>query len=428
MDDLAPMGASLSTLALMAKSSEGDGFVATSVAPSATALVQYTSGSTSSPKGVVISYGQLARHVIAIQRGTDLVSGRDVLMSWLPLSHDMGLIGFLCVPMALGLDLVLLDPSVFVRAPRSWMELVSRHRCTVTGAPNFAYALATRGLSGDQLLDLSHLRVVLNGAEPIDAATVERFVAAGARHGLKAEAMFCVYGMAESTLAVSFPKPGVGMTLDTVDPIALEVDGRALPRSDGRRLVKLGMPLEDADIRITEPRTGAIVPERVVGEIEILGPCVTSGYLEAERNEGLFNGKWLRTGDLGYMAEGELVVCGRLKDVIIIAGRNVFPEDIERAAGSVDHIRKGNVIAFGQHNGITENIVIAAESRERDDMTRRAVAAAVFRAVGISPADIILVRPGALPKTPSGKLQRSRCKQRYETGTLASTSSNEANT
>ena len=275
-------------------------------------------------------------------------------------------------------------------------------------------------------LDLSSWRLALNGAEPVDPAAVEAFCAAATPHGFDAKAAFPVFGMAEATLAVTFPDIGVGMEVDTVDRNALENERYAAPASGGtavtRRLAMLGRPLRGFELRIRDPESGDALGDREVGELEIRGPSVTPGYYASrEATESAFHDGWFRTGDLAYLVDGRLVVCGRLKDMIIVGGRNLFPEDIERAASTVDGVRAGNVIAFGsdRRRG-RESIIVVAETRSGEDTqpVRDAVASTVSDAVGVPPVDVVLVRPGTLPKTSSGKLQRSLCRDRYHADEL----------
>jgi fatty-acyl-CoA synthase len=291
---------------------------------------------------------------------------------------------------------------------------------TVTAGPNFSYALATRALRRmpPGALDLSAWRIALNGAEPVDPATVDAFVEAAVPQGLDPRAVFAVFGMAEATLAVSFPPPFSGMATDDVDRDVLERERLAVPSSDPgrmRRLARLGGAVAGLSLRIVDPVTGDEMAEREVGELEVRGNSVTPGYYRRlDVTEASFRDGWLRTGDLGYLADGDLVVCGRIKDMIIVGGRNVFPEDVERAVGSVAGVRAGNVIAFGvERQSGREGIVVVAETRDSDVLTvRAAVADRVRDAVGLPP-EVVLVAPGTLPKTSSGKLQRSLCRLRY---------------
>jgi fatty-acyl-CoA synthase len=392
------------------------------------AILQFTSGSTADPKGVMLPHRQVGANLDAITAGIALVPDEDVLVSWLPLYHDMGLIGLLTMPMATGADLVLGAPQDFLAAPARWMEWMSRFGGTGTAGPNFAYALAARALGRMGDIDLSRWRLGLNGAEPIDPNAVEAFVAAGRPHGLDARSVFCAFGMAEATLAVTFPGLFNGMAVDTVDMRTLEQDRYAAPADvsarNSRRLARLGRPVGDLEVRIVDPSTGRLAADREVGELEIRGGSVTTGYYQRpEVTEATFHDGWLRTGDLAYLAHGELVVCGRIKDVIIVGGRNVFPEDVERAAAAVTGVRAGNVIAFGvEGRKGREALVVVAEARLRGlgadgpgqaGPVRSAVAQRVRDAVGLPPEEVVLVAPGTLPKTSSGKLQRALCRSRY---------------
>ena len=346
----------------------------------------------------------------------------DRAVSWLPLYHDMGLIGLLGAPMLHGFDLVLAAPQDFLAAPARWMEWIAEFGGTATAGPNFAYALAARALRRLDRLDLSRWRLALNGAEPVDPNAVEAFLAAGARHGLDPGAAFCVFGMAEATLAVAFPTPGAGMQVDTIDQRVLETDRYAAPVDGGgtdgnvRRLPRLGRPVPGLEMRVCDSSTGQAMQDREVGEVELRGSSITPGYYDnPDATAASRRGDWFRTGDLGYVVDGELIVCGRIKDVIIVGGRNVFPEDVERAAESVEGVRAGNVIAFGTEGRRGREAVVVVAETKHDEIApiRAAVAARVTDAVGVPPEDIVLVRPGTLPKTSSGKPQRSLCRRRY---------------
>ena len=384
------------------------------------AILQFTSGSTADPKAVMLPHAQTVANIDAMVEGAHLDAERDVVVSWLPLYHDMGLIGLLGTPMLTGTDLVLGAPQDFMGAPARWMQWMSDLGGTVTCGPNFAYALAGRALKRQSGWDLSRWRLALNGAEPVDPGAVDDFCEAGATHGLDRRSAFCVFGMAEATLAVTFPEPGTGMATDTVDALALEHEGWAAPVASGeergRRLARLGRPLAGLEIRVVETSNGTVRSEREVGELEIRGSSVTPGYYRHPRASAeAFRGDWLRTGDLAYLAEDELVVCGRMKDVIIIGGRNIYPEDVERAVGSIPGVRRGNVIAFGvEGRKGREALVVVAETKE-DDLRaiRQAVSTRVRQAVGLTLEEVVLVDPGTLPKTSSGKPQRSLCRSRY---------------
>jgi fatty-acyl-CoA synthase len=395
--------------------------------PDSLAVLQFTSGSTSDPKGVMLSHRAVCANLDAIAEAAQLDVDDDVLVSWLPLYHDMGLIGKLCLPVTTGTRLVLAAPQDFLASPARWMKWMSTYGGTASAAPNFAYALAARALRRLDDLDLSRWRIALNGAEPVDPATVSAFLEAGRRHGLRRGAVFPAFGMAEVAIAGAFPPPGRGIVLDTVDRRVLETENLAIPvdgDADGvRHLARLGKPVHGLEMRITDPETGRQLPEREAGELEVRGTSLTTGYYrnptataEAFREDG-----WFRTGDLAYLVDGELVICGRIKDLIIVGGRNVFPEDIERSVARVEGVRKGNVIAFGTSGRRNvEKVVVVAEAKADElDVMRKAVAEAVHEAASVAAGDIVLVEPGTLPKTSSGKLQRSLCKRRYLDGELA---------
>jgi len=394
--------------------------------PDGLVILQFTSGSTSDPKGVMLPDRVLRANLDAIAVAAKLDPDDDVLVSWLPLYHDMGLVGLLTLPMSTGTALVLGAPQDFTSRPARWMDWLSTYGGTATAGPNFSYVLATRALQRSDQLDLSRLRIALNGAEPIDPDQVEAFIEAGRRHGLRPEAVFPAFGMAEVALAGTFPEPGTGMVLDCVDRRVLESERYAAPVAPGtdgsRRLARLGRPVPGLEIRIVDPESGARLRDREVGELEIRGTSVTPGYYRRpDANATLFHDGWLRTGDLAYLLDGQLVMCGRIKDVIIVGGRNVFPEDVERAVGSLEGVRAGNVIAFGVDGDRgRESLVVVAESKADDvALVRKLVAARVRDVVGVPAKAIVLVTPGTLPKTSSGKLQRSLCRNRYHDGQLA---------
>jgi fatty-acyl-CoA synthase len=388
--------------------------------PDRLAILQFTSGSTSDPKGVALPHRAVASNLDAIATAAELDPDSDVLVSWLPLYHDMGLVGLLTLPMTTGTDLVLGAPQDFMASPLRWMQWISDFGGTATAGPNFSWVLATRALQRASGLDLSSLRIALNGAEPVDPDTVEAFVGAAAAHGMRPGAVFPAFGMAEVAIAGTFPPPLAGLRTDSVDLRVLESERYAAPLDPGepgaRRLAKLGKPVPGLEIRIVDPNTGHELREREAGELEIRGTSVCSGYYNDRRaTEALFHDGWLRTGDLAYLVDGELVMCGRIKDVIIVGGRNVFPEDIERAVGSVDGVRAGNVIAFGvDGRNHKEAIVVVAETKLDDTRALHATINEHVRAVvGVPAKEIVLVPPGTLPKTSSGKLQRSLCRERY---------------
>ncbi|MHB8437653.1 MAG: AMP-binding protein [Acidimicrobiales bacterium] len=393
--------------------------------PERTAVLQFTSGSTSDPKGVIIPERCLIDNCGAVLDRAPLAVGEDVMVSWLPLYHDMGLVYNAALAMTTGVEFVLSPPARFISSPAKWMEWMDTYGGTWTIGPNFAVTMGARLLARADSLDLSRCRRLGSGSEPVDPDAMDALARAGAPFGLDNGALYAGYGMAEATVAVSFVAPGTGFHADVVDAEALEHDGRAEPVAPGtgaRRLARCGPPLRGMELRIVDPETGSPIPGRMVGEIELRGPSVVPGYFRrpdataaAFRDDG-----WLRTGDQGYLAEGEVVVCGRLKDVIIVGGRNLFPEDLERPAQSVPGVRAGNVIAFGVTGGRKgDAVVVVAELKDGDPaQVRDGIARAVREAVGVRPDDVVLLAPGALPKTSSGKLRRSTCRARYQSKEL----------
>ncbi len=389
-------------------------------------ILQFTSGSTSEPKGVMLPSHVVAANLDAIRDAAEVDVDDDVMVSWLPLYHDMGLVGFCILPMAEGIDLVLGAPQDFLASPGKWMEWISEYGGTATAGPNFSYVLATRALRRSKTtLDLSKMRIFLNGAEPVDPASVRAFAEAGERHGLRPGAIFPAFGMAELAIAGCFPQPMAGMITDIVDSGKLESEQLAVPvpadHPNARELVQLGRAVPGLEFRITDPNTGSVRAEREVGELQIRGTSVTPGYYQRpDANAELFDGEWLRTGDLAYLVDDHMYMCGRIKDLIIVGGRNVYPQDIERLVGEIDGIRSGNVIAFSVpgRNG-KESVVVVAETRSGDfDEMAAAVQERTVEAVGVPSKDVMFVKPSTLPKTSSGKLQRSLCKQQYLDGML----------
>lgn len=389
--------------------------------PDRLAILQYTSGSTSDPKGVMLPDHTLCANIDSLTTAGRLnQEGPDVFVSWLPLYHDMGLVGILTTAMTFGNELILGAPQDFMASPSRWVEWLSTYGGTLTAAPNFAYVLAARAMSRMDNLDLSHLRLAINGAEPVDPSTVQRFTEAGARHGLRPGAVFPAFGMAEVCIAGAFPEPLSGLRTDVVDNRVLETERYAAPVDldsvDARSVALLGHPVPGLEFRIVDLDSGEAMVDREVGELELRGTSVTSGYYKRPDDTAeLFHDGWLRTGDLAYLVDGELVICGRIKDLIIVAGRNVFPEDIERAVADVDGVRAGNVIAFGLDTDRGRpSLVVVAESKGDDlDPIRAQVAVRIKDAVGLAAKEIVLVPAGTLPKTSSGKLQRALCRTRY---------------
>ena len=384
------------------------------------ALMQLTSGSTGSPKAVQITHGNFVSNAEAMFAGAEVDTDNDVIVSWLPLFHDMGMTGFLTVPMYFGVELVKITPMDFLTDILLWPRLIDKYHGTMTAAPNFAYVLLAKRLRrhakpGD--FDLSTLRWALSGAEQVEPADVEELIAAAKPFGLRPSAVLPAYGMAETTVAVSFSKCGGGLVVDEVDTDLLAALQLAVPASKGgrtTRLACLGPLLSGLEARVVD-EFGNLLPSRAVGVIELRGEPVTDGYItkggfiRAQDDHG-----WYDTGDLGYLTEeGHVVVCGRVKDVIIMAGRNIYPTDIERAASRVQGVRPGCAVAVRLDAGDSrESFAVAVESNAFDDadQVRRIkhdVAHEVVTEVDMRPRNIVVLGPGIIPKTPSGKLRRA---------------------
>jgi fatty-acyl-CoA synthase len=383
------------------------------------ALMQLTSGSTGPAKAVQITHRNLVSNAEAMFIGAEYNLENDVIVSWLPLFHDMGMTGFLTVPMYFGAELVKVTPIDFLRDTLLWAKLIDKYKGTMTAAPNFAYAMFARRLRKQAKpgqFDLSTLRWALSGAEQVEPADVEELCEAGAPFGLKPEAILPAYGMAETTVAVSFSECGAGLVVDEVDADLLAVLHRAVPATKGntRRLASLGPVLGGLEARIVD-EDGNILPSRGVGVIQVRGEPVTPGYttiagfVSAQDQHG-----WYDTGDLGYLVEnGHIVVCGRVKDTIIMAGRNIYPTDIERAACRVDGVRPGCAVAVRLHAGHSrETFAVAVESNDVDSPAevrriQHQVAHEVVAEVDVRPRNVVVLGPGTVPKTPSGKLRRA---------------------
>ncbi len=382
------------------------------------ALLQLTSGSTDCPKAVAITHANVIANAEAMFAGARYDLDTDVIVSWLPLFHDMGMTGFLTVPMLFGAELVKITPVDFLADILLWPRLIDKYRGTMTAAPNFAYALLAKRLRrhakpGD--FDLSSLRWALSGSEQVDPADVADLCEAGAPFGLRPEAILPAYGMAEATVAVSFSECGRGLVVDEIDADMLAVLRRAVPATTGntRRLASLGPLLDGLQARIVD-EDGAVQRTRGVGLIEVRGDPVTSGYVTAAGFVAVQDDQgWFDTGDLGYLTErGHVVVCGRAKDVIIMAGRNIYPTDVERAAGRVVGVRAGCAAAVRLDAGHSrESFAVAVESNNVDDPAqvrriKHEVAHEVVTEVAARPRNVVVLAPGAIPKTPSGKLRR----------------------
>ncbi|MDI3285419.1 fatty acyl-AMP ligase [Polyangium sp. 15x6] len=390
------------------------------------AFLQFTSGSTSRPKGVMVTHENLSVNSHAIMFDGLRSTPEDRGVSWLPLYHDMGLIGFVIAPVYALVQVMFLPTMSFIRRPSLWLESIHRFRGSITFAPNFAFALATRAVTEGQAgsWDLSCLRALGCGAEPIQADVLRAFLARFAKNGLSPESILPCYGMAEATLAVTFHDLGKPLATERLD-LATMKNGKAEPTKDeapSLELVSCGRPFPGHELLIVGP-DGAPLGERKVGEIWLRGPSVTAGYFgDAEATAETFGGGYLRTGDLGYSADGNVYICGRSKDLIILNGKNHYPQDIERVASTVDGIRDGQCVAFARRGASgAEEAVLVAESRRLGEAKRaliEAVTLAVRSELGVQLAEVVLIKRGTLPKTSSGKVRRRETKMRLENGQL----------
>lgn len=386
-----------------------------------TAFIQYTSGSTGSPKGVVVTHYNLVANMRAISEAAGF--GPDERsFNWLPLYHDMGLVGGFLIGLYIGIPTFVLPPRLFVARPDSWLRAMSQFRATFACAPNFAYNMLAKRCPDSALagLDLSSWRLAFNGAEPIDRATVVDFMNRFASVGLSQGTMFPVYGMAECTLAVAFPAPRAPVRHDFVDRDAIARQRRAVATDDTAPsalcCTSVGRALPAHSIRVVEPYGTRELPERQVGEVVVAGPSVSPFYFQNDAPSQSPREE-LRTGDLGYVADGQLYIVDRLKDLLIIGGRNIVPSDVERVVARVAGVRYGAVVAFAKAGaGGTDELYIVAgvESHLERAPLEGQVRTAVLEYFGITPRDIALVKPSAIPKTSSGKVRRGACREIYE--------------
>ena len=399
------------------------------------AFLQYTSGSTGTPKGVVLTHHNLLSNVHAMGERIG-AKPSDVYVSWLPLYHDMGLIGAWFGSLYFSMHLVVMSPLSFLARPSRWLKALHRYRGTLTGAPNFAFELCLQRIKGNMLneLDLSSVRCMFNGAEPIGPATMLRFNQMFKPCGLVETAMQPVYGLAECSVGLTFPNITRPPLIDQINRSTFMNTGLAVPVTDLNDSLQspgCGVPLTGHEMRVVDA-SGRELPERRQGRLEFRGPSATSGYFRnPEQSRKLFHGDWLDSGDLAYVADGELYITGRIKDVIIHAGRNIYPHELEHAAGELDGIRNGCVAVFGSQDRIsgTERLIVLAESKIQDSEAREQLISQIngiaIALIG-SPADeVVLAAPHTVLKTSSGKIRRASCREVYEQGLIGpSTSQN----
>ncbi len=384
------------------------------------AVIQFTSGSTSSPRGVVLPHACIVANVRAIVEHLE-VEAHDVGGGWLPMYHDMGLIGNLLGATARSIDLVLTTPFNFLRRPRRWLDVMERHNVSITAGPNVSYRhLLERG----ELLgrDLSAWRVAIIGAEPIDAELLEAFTEAFGRVGFPKSGFMPAYGLAEVGLMVTGVRATEEYETIQVDRGALEGEGVARPssHSSAATIVSCGVPVRETTLQIVDDND-APVPDGRIGEIGIRGSSVMRGYFDdPEATAETLRRGWLMTGDLGYLQDGRLYVTGRKKELIIVGGRNYYPQDIERAVHGLELVRPGSVVAFGTQNGREEGIVVVAAPRNPQDSEGigDSVRTVVSETLNLPVLDVVLLESGRIPRTTSGKLCRGRCRDLYEEGKL----------
>ncbi|MCB1801110.1 MAG: AMP-binding protein, partial [Gammaproteobacteria bacterium] len=404
---------------------QGGAFTRPAVHADDIAFLQYTSGSTGEPKGVILGHDDLLANIRAMGQAVG-VSADDVFVSWLPLYHDMGLIGAWLGSLYFAMPLVLMSPLAFLTRPRRWLWNIHRHRGTLTAAPNFAYELCLSRLDDADIegLDLSSLRMVFNGAEPISPSTLRRFSERFAGYGLKHNAMAPVYGLAEAAVGLAFPPPGRGPVIDVIDREHFTAGGEARPLGrddpDALEFVACGQPLPGYEVRIVDA-AGRELPQRREGRLQFRGPSATRGYLRnVTATASLRDGEWLNTGDLAYIAGGDIYLTGRSKDVIIRAGRNIYPHELEAAVGDLPGVRKGCVAAFASPDpeAGTERLVVVAETREQDAQMLQALEQAVReraeQLLGMMPDEVVLAPPHTVLKTSSGKIRRAAVRELFE--------------
>jgi len=393
------------------------------------ALIQYTSGSTGDPKGVVLSHANLLANIRAMGFVMQATSA-DIFVSWLPLYHDLGLIGAWLGCLYFAAPLYVMSPLSFLVRPENWLWAIHRFRATLSAAPNFGFELCVNKVSDSELegLDLSSLRMVANGAEAVSVQTLRRFIAKFERYGFKPSAMAPVYGLAESAVGLAFPPPGRPPVIDRLDRQALASRGVAEPaRPDDPRpleLVACGQPLPGHEIRIVD-EMGREVAERQEGRLEFRGPSATLGYFRNEtKTRELFRNGWLDSADRAYTAGGDVYITGRIKDIIIRAGRHIYPQEIEEAVADIPGIHKGGVAVFGAADKTsgTERVIVLGETRETDVAARAALRARAYEIAseiaGAAPDEVVLAPPRTVPKTSSGKIRRTAAKELYESGQI----------
>jgi acyl-CoA synthetase (AMP-forming)/AMP-acid ligase II len=393
------------------------------------ALLQYTSGSTGDPKGVVLSHSILLANIRAMGQVSG-VHSQDRFLSWLPLYHDMGLIGAWMGTMYHAVPLVLMPPTSFLARPARWLRAIHRHRATISAGPNFAYDFVASKVRDAELvgLDLTSWRLAFNGSETVQARTLKRFATRFASYGFDPKALTPVYGLAECAVGLAFPELGRGPRVDRIDRRSMAIAGLAVPSvcdtNETLEIVACGRALPLHEIRVVDVN-GIAVPERTEGRIEFRGPSATKGYYRnPEATAQLYRGDWLDTGDLGYLADGEIYVTGRMKDLIKRVGRSIHPNDVEAVIDDIPGVRKGCVAVFGamDRDSGTERVIVVAEAIVAEPLERAALQSRIMEAAALvmngAPNEVWLLRPRTVPKTSSGKIRRAACRELYEKNLL----------
>ncbi|NTW06738.1 MAG: AMP-binding protein, partial [Syntrophaceae bacterium] len=393
------------------------------------AFIQYTSGSTGNPKGVMLTHANLLANIRALGEAVQ-VKSTDVMVSWLPLYHDMGLIGTWLSSIYYAAFIVIMSPLSFISRPQRWLWAIHRWRGTISAAPNFAYELCLKRLTDEDVkgLDLSSWRVACNGAEPVSPNTVENFCRQFGKYGFRREALMPVYGLAECSVGLAFPPLNRGPVIDRINRDDFANTGHAIPSADTNdrvlQFVACGRPLPGHEIRIVDA-AGRELPERYEGRLHFRGPSATAGYYRnAEDTKQLFQGDWLDSGDMAYIAGGDVFITGRKKDIIIRAGRNIYPQELEEAVGIISGVRKGNVVVFAAEDKAnqTEKLVVMVETREDDpqklNTLKEEINSIAMDLVGTAADEVVLAPPGTVLKTSSGKIRRAANRGLYESGQI----------